>query len=85
MTTFSEKHADDLHEGGKHYGATVATLINQIYPQKRHCKEIDATVEVLIKIALDRLRENPLAHPYIDNFHSGARTGFRINRLDGDV
>jgi hypothetical protein len=44
MTTYSQNDANNLHDSGKFYGQTVATLINQIYPQKNHCMDIDAAV-----------------------------------------
>jgi hypothetical protein len=34
MTTYSQNDANNLHDSGKFYGQTVATLINQIYPQQ---------------------------------------------------
>jgi hypothetical protein len=79
--TYSAEDADSLHDGGRYYGQTVARLINQIYPQASAYKGIDDTVDVIIKIALDRLRENPLALPYIADFNSGARAGYRFRRL----
>jgi hypothetical protein len=79
--TYSAKDSETLREDGKFYGEKIARLINQIYPQKNAYKGIDDTLDVLVKIALDRLRENPKALPYIKDFDSGARAGYKIHRL----